>query len=337
MVRERDYNSYQSPETYVNGAGLKPEETKIFGAVLLESWAISVQNGADSDHYTTQGEANAQAKQWREAIKVIDSLPNDENPHDSSFRNATELQAKLDGMGGRGNGLTERLQFESLERKAAVAWEAFNAINAVDYEFDDTLNDKIKNPISVDTQYTVNKEIRFLNDLAKSNAEYHKDDIVEDEIKSSANESSVEDAREESEEYKSIVPEDGNERRKFTEAFFGSNMNESPLPRTPENIAVLRDVLVAETKGWARNAREGQKKHGPNMRYPGNVGGVMGNSIGVPEKGTLRFGFDIFRFGKNNPSINYNEFASMNFKQFAKNYLDLDITKAIPDYDNLYS
>jgi hypothetical protein len=183
----------------------------------------------------------------------------------------------------------------------------------------------------------VNKEIRFLNDLAKSNAEYHKDDIVEDEIKSSANESSVEDAREESEEYKSIVPEDGNERRKFTEAFFGSNMNESPLPRTPENIAVLRDVLVAETKGWARNAREGQKKHGPNMRYPGNVGGVMGNSIGVPEKGTLRFGFDIFRFGKNNPSINYNEFASMNFKQFAKNYLDLDITKAIPDYDNLYS
>lgn len=172
-VRERLYNRMDGKgDFYTEGSVLEPKESKIFASVLLESHALAIENGDDPD-FSSDAEIKQEAKRYREAIKVIDSLPNDQDPYRTAQEYATRLQSNLDNMSRQGLSAGNRSQADALGRKIAAAWQAVGALGSVDYQFNESLRDKIKKPDAIDTEFIVNKEIRFFNELAKSNAAKH--------------------------------------------------------------------------------------------------------------------------------------------------------------------
>lgn len=172
-VRERLYNRMDGKgDFYTEGAVLEPKESKIFASVLLESQALGIENGDDPD-FSSDTEIKQEAKRYREAIKIIDSLPNNQDPYLAIQEYATHLQVQLDAMGSQGLSAGNRLQAAALGRKIDAAWQAVGALGSVDYQFNESLRDKIKKPDAIDTEFIVNKEIRFFNELAKSNAVKH--------------------------------------------------------------------------------------------------------------------------------------------------------------------
>lgn len=173
-VRERLYNRMDGKgDFYTEGAVLEPKESKIFASVLLESQALGIENGDDPD-FSSDAEIKQEAKRYREAIKIIDSLPDNQDPYLAIQEYVTRLQAYLDAMSSQGlSAGVNRMQATALERKIDAAWQAVGALGSVDYQFNESLRDKIKKPDAIDTEFIVNKEIRFFNELAKSNASKH--------------------------------------------------------------------------------------------------------------------------------------------------------------------
>lgn len=194
-VRPRNYNYHHTAgagDIFLEGKILEPKESKIFGAVSLESQAIGIENGEDSD-FTDPAEVSQEAKKYRDAIKIIESLSDDEDPYEASQKLAASIQARLDAMQQQGVSAGETLQYAALQRKLDAAGLAIGALGSIDYQFTDSLNDKITSPIATDTEFIVNKEIRFFNELAKNNAEHHKNDSAENEAKPSNNENVAKD------------------------------------------------------------------------------------------------------------------------------------------------
>lgn len=176
LVRPRNYNFPGSSETYKEGAVLEPSESKTFAAVMLEAQALSIENGEDED-FREKSEINAEVKRIRAAVAIIDSLSENENPYEAAQAYATQLQTRVDAMADYGVSAGEKLQFAALQRKLAAAQEAVGALGSIDYNFGESLQEKIKDPHSREVTFIVNKEIRYFNELAKSNAARHAKDV----------------------------------------------------------------------------------------------------------------------------------------------------------------
>lgn len=161
--------------------------------------------------------------------------------------------------------------------------------------------------------------------------------------------------RKEKKEMPTLVPEDSSERRKFAKEFFGETQSPEALviPVTPENVAVFRDYFLKELR---MNGRMAQAANG---RMKGNLAGILGGQFRhpdgrtteqpaeskgmyfqlgpeIPSGGPKRFAYDIVRSKATGRDISLEALEKMSAKQFAKEYLDVDVNQVIPDYDKIF-
>ncbi len=131
------------------------------------------------------------------------------------------------------------------------------------------------------------------------------------------------------------VPDDDIDRIKFAKEFFGETQGPqaSVLPVTEGNIAVFREYFLKELQ---KNGRMAKTARG---RISSQLAGILGSQLGqpMPPGGLKRFAYEIVRSNATGKDISPEVFNKMNAKQFAKEYLDIDVNKVIPDYDSMFA
>lgn len=130
------------------------------------------------------------------------------------------------------------------------------------------------------------------------------------------------------------IPEDSVERNKFAREFFGETQGPEAkvISVTKENIAVFREYFLKEL---LKNGRMALAARG---RIQSHLEGVLGGQLGqpMPPGGPKRFAYEIVRSTTAGGNISPEVFNKMNAKQFAKEYLGIDVYETIPDYDNMF-
>lgn len=130
------------------------------------------------------------------------------------------------------------------------------------------------------------------------------------------------------------VPDDDVERIKFAKDFFGETQGPqaSVLPVSDENVAVFREYFLKELQ---KNGRMAKTARG---RISSNLAGILGSQLGqpIPPGGPKRFAYEIVRSNTIGKNISPEIFNKMGARQFAEEYLGIDVNKVIPDYDSMF-
>ncbi len=131
-----------------------------------------------------------------------------------------------------------------------------------------------------------------------------------------------------------LVPVDDIDRIKFAKDFFGETQGSQAraLPVTPRNVDIFREYFLKELQ---KNGRMAKTARG---RMSSHLSGILGSQLGqpMPPGGPKRFAYEIVLSSTIGKGISPEEFNEMNARQFAKDYLDIDINEVMPDYDSMF-
>lgn len=113
------------------------------------------------------------------------------------------------------------------------------------------------------------------------------------------------------------IPKDEKEARKFAEEQFTG--------LDPSKVDLFRAYIITQIRAWAENVPKG-------ARYPDTVATIMGSSI----DGAKRYlGAQIIkRDGKS--ELDIRDLTPMQFSKLAKDYLDMDVSKVYPEYNEKF-
>lgn len=131
-----------------------------------------------------------------------------------------------------------------------------------------------------------------------------------------------------------LVPDDDIERMKFAKSYFGEPFGDeaNTLPVTEENIQILKEYFIKELQ---KNGRMAKAAKG---RISSHLSGIFGSRLGasMTQGGIKRFAFDVVRTNTYGKEVDPEAFNKMSARQFAEQYLGINIYDEIPDYDSLF-